>query len=266
MSSSPEVFTPPHSDLEVSPPGQHQVTVADKFYADQPPQSAVPPNYYYASPESDARKQRTICGVRPATFFLSLALVVVTLVAAIGGGVGGTMAVNNAKSANVVNSNAAVCTSTVFSTASATPTSLDAFPSSTASGTETSPTSSSSTTSSIIMVPTAGTVFLDCPTIDGTQIQMNLGSPYVFNLVCGRDFPGAKNDIVALTVYSVDDCARACASMNRNSGNKICKGAAYKSDLTLNVPVNYGNCWLKNTTSTPSDTKGKNDLVALLLQ
>ncbi|KAL2062869.1 hypothetical protein VTL71DRAFT_5941 [Oculimacula yallundae] len=260
MASSPEVFHPaPHSDLEVSQSGQHQVTMGDKFHADQP-QSAVPPQYYYPSPEQDVRKERTILGVRPATFFLSLALVVVILVAAIGGGVGGTMAVNNAKSAN---SNGAALTTTVLSTYTTTiaATATDAS----ASGTGTP--SSTSTTASIITVPTAGTVALDCPTIDGTQIRMALGSTTsVFDLVCGRDYPGSRNDIVALTVYSVDDCARACASYNRNSGSKFCKGAAYRSDLTRNIPVNFGNCWLKNATSTPNDTKGKNDLVALVLQ
>lgn len=41
--------------------------------------------------------ERMILGVRPPTFWLSLALVVVILAAAIGGGVSGNMAVQNAK-------------------------------------------------------------------------------------------------------------------------------------------------------------------------
>lgn len=99
MSSSPEVFHPaPHSALEVSAPGQHQVTAADKFYSDRPhTQEAVPPQYYHGSPEEEMKKERTICGFAVATFWLSLALVLVVIVAAVGGGVGGSMAVNNAK-------------------------------------------------------------------------------------------------------------------------------------------------------------------------
>ncbi|KAH9216637.1 hypothetical protein DL95DRAFT_522555 [Leptodontidium sp. 2 PMI_412] len=253
MSSSPEVFhPPPHSDLEVSAHGQHQVTVADKFYSDQP-QEAVPPQYYYGSSEGDKRKERTICGFRAATFFLSLALVLVILAAAIGGGVGGTMAVNNAKSANS-NNNGTTFTSTVISTftTTATPTSSGAS----ASG--------SSTSASILSVPTSGVLALDCPNIDSTELRMTLVETSVFTVICGRDYPGAKNDILAVTAYSLTDCARACASYNQNSGSKLCRGAAFKSDLTYNVPVNYGNCWLKNNTNSP-DSGTDNGLAALLL-
>lgn len=42
-------------------------------------------------------RPRTVCGVLPATFFLSLTLAAVVLIAAIGGGVGGTMAVKEAR-------------------------------------------------------------------------------------------------------------------------------------------------------------------------
>ena len=71
---------------------------------------------------------------------------------------------------------------------------------------------------------------------------MTLVETSVFTVICGRDYPGAKNDILAVTAYSLTDCARACASYNKNSGSKECKGAAFKNDLTYNVPVNYGNC------------------------
>lgn len=89
MSSSPEVVT--YSDMEAIP-GQ-QKAVADKSYSEQ--DQNVPPQYYYNSP--DGSKERTICGLRTTTFFLTVALILVILAAGIGGGVGGTMAVNNAK-------------------------------------------------------------------------------------------------------------------------------------------------------------------------
>ncbi|KAK0122650.1 hypothetical protein ONS96_009688 [Cadophora gregata f. sp. sojae] len=228
--------------------------MSDKFYSDRQ-QENVPPQYFYGSPEGDAKKGRTMCGVRPATFFLSLALVLVILAAGIGGGVGGTMAVNNAKSENNNNNGTSIRTVTITTTASPA-TGTIASASSSASG--------SSTSSSIISVPTAGTVALDCPNIDNTELRMTLVETSVFTVICGRDYPGAKNDIVAVTAYSLNDCARACASYNKNSGTKYCKGAAFKSDLTLNVPVNYGNCWLKNNTQSPSSGTS-NGLAALLL-
>lgn len=84
-----------HSDLEVT--SMQQRAVADKYYADRPEATTAesgPPQYFYPQ---DGEKKRTICGMRGTTFILAVALVLVILAAGIGGGVGGTMAVNNAK-------------------------------------------------------------------------------------------------------------------------------------------------------------------------
>lgn len=66
-----------------------------------PQQDAAAPKYelYGGSgyrPDQAAPQARKILGLRPTTFFLALALVLVILAAAIGG-VGGTIAVKNAK-------------------------------------------------------------------------------------------------------------------------------------------------------------------------
>lgn len=42
-------------------------------------------------------KSRGICGLPPPTFFLAVAVILVIMLAGIGGGVGGTLAVSNAK-------------------------------------------------------------------------------------------------------------------------------------------------------------------------
>src|SRR6187402_1979269 len=86
--AAPEVFS--HSDLEVAP-NQPNPRFADKYYANDP---ASAPRYYYAP---DGAKERTICGLRAATFFLTVALILVILAATISRRVGETMAVNNAK-------------------------------------------------------------------------------------------------------------------------------------------------------------------------
>jgi hypothetical protein len=74
-----------HSELEVVPPRhapapKHEQYGGLEYHPDQAPCRA-----------------RTICGLRPTTFFLVLALILVILVAGIGGGIGGTIAVKNAK-------------------------------------------------------------------------------------------------------------------------------------------------------------------------
>ena len=83
--AAPEAYA--HSELEVAP---QQSPLPAKYK----PYDAVPE--YYEGPV-DPRDERTICGLRTTTFFLALALLLVILAAGIGGGVGGTMAVNNAK-------------------------------------------------------------------------------------------------------------------------------------------------------------------------
>lgn len=45
-------------------------------------------------------KERVICGLRTATFVLSVLLVILVLIAAVGGGVGGTLAVRKAREYN----------------------------------------------------------------------------------------------------------------------------------------------------------------------
>lgn len=82
MASSPQAAY--HSGLEVAPP---QVV----------PETKYGQGYGYSDPQPHQPVDRTVCGVRPATFWLLLALLLVILAAGIGGGVGGTLAVNNAK-------------------------------------------------------------------------------------------------------------------------------------------------------------------------
>lgn len=52
---------------------------------------------YVPCPTTSQSKDRTICGLRGTTFCLVLALIFVIIAAAVGGGVGGSLAVNSAK-------------------------------------------------------------------------------------------------------------------------------------------------------------------------
>jgi hypothetical protein len=112
---------------------------------------------------------------------------------------------------------------------------------------------SSSTTSSILSVPTAGLLPLDCPNIDNTNVRVTLKSQTsLFGVTCGADFgsvTGRQIDILAIISYSLQDCAQACASYNLNIGQNICKGATFNSNLTGSVAINFGTCFLKNDTT-----------------
>lgn len=74
-------------------------------------------------------------------------------------------------------------------------------------------------------------------------------------MACGVDY-SVYVDIAALTVFSFEDCMRACASMTRNAllaganaAGPKCAGVEFNVDQTFEVQANGGNCWLKNTTA-----------------
>lgn len=78
-----------HSQLEVVEQHLKPSAFQDR-YSTQPhpdPQSTY---------NIDSGSKKTICGLRPTTFFLLLALICVIIAAAVGGGVGGRMAVISA--------------------------------------------------------------------------------------------------------------------------------------------------------------------------
>ena len=106
--------------------------------------------------------------------------------------------------------------------------------------------------------PTPSFVALNCPDISDTnQLVTVRKSTYTFALRCGQDFggvDGVTSDIIAITAYSIQDCAKACASINdNNKGANQCKAVAFSSALAYNQRVNIGNCWLKNSTANTNN-------------
>ncbi|KAI3557398.1 hypothetical protein CABS03_11983 [Colletotrichum abscissum] len=87
-STGPEAYIP--DDPEACFPDKTQKKVA--LTCDHPTQHVLESKI----PDSPTKK-RAILGLRPATFVLSVLLVVFVVTAAIGGGVGGTMAVTKAR-------------------------------------------------------------------------------------------------------------------------------------------------------------------------
>lgn len=83
-----------HSNLEVLPNAYEKppfVTTTTNMAGH--PQQYYPPTGSEAAGLKNSEKEKTICGVRRPTFWLTLALVIVIVAAGVGGGVGGTLAV-----------------------------------------------------------------------------------------------------------------------------------------------------------------------------
>lgn len=68
---------------------------------------------------------------------------------------------------------------------------------------------------------------LDCPGIDGTRERFD--QRYTFVYRCGKDIAGSTHDIVFLTSYALEDCARACTSFNRNRNSNECTAVQFNA-------------------------------------
>ncbi|KAG4438079.1 hypothetical protein IFR05_006445 [Cadophora sp. M221] len=249
---------PPHSGLEVAPDTKSYLypnpnpdpTLSPQPTSPHPPPPApypYPYPYPYPPPTSPSQ-EKTICGVRRPTFWLSLILIFVIIASGIGGGLGGTLAVRDIKrkcsnagfnldtgSNSNPNSDSNSNGNTITRTRTLTTTTTE-FSS--------SPTSTTSSTTDIT-VPTSGYLSLSCPSLTGKTITAFSST---FLVTCGQDSAGP--DIIAIVAYSLLDCARACAAYNTNLGSRGCVAATFNSYLAY-VDAHQGTCWLKNRTNTP---------------
>lgn len=82
-----------HSNLEVLPNAYEKPPFVTTTNMAGQPQQYYPPTGSETGGFKNPEKEKTICGVRRPTFWLTLALVIVIIAAGVGGGVGGTLAV-----------------------------------------------------------------------------------------------------------------------------------------------------------------------------
>ncbi|KAK3942115.1 hypothetical protein QBC46DRAFT_352573 [Diplogelasinospora grovesii] len=135
----------------------------------------------------------------------------------------------------------------VISTATATVATLTVTQGATGTSSATSSTSSSV---SGYVPPTNVMLALDCPNLDGQHQTVTLGSQsWTFKMECDMDYLGSVT-IVAVTVYALQDCLKACASYNRNLQSNGCIAIEFGANMTFLEPNDFGTCWLKNGTGT----------------
>ncbi|CAG8953570.1 hypothetical protein HYFRA_00010028 [Hymenoscyphus fraxineus] len=230
---------------------------------------------YYKTYDGREKGGKHICGLKLATFLWLLAFAIVILVAGLGLGLGLPMAVNNAKKEAAASASAvAASASAAYLKQNASPTSNVPMPTAgqatagvTSIVTSMITASAKPTTTSsgpYTADPSPSTIARDCT----SPKKFTIGGKYenTFSITCNKDFvPPSVGfvDIIALTVYSINDCARACASYNRNigGGNK-CIAAAFDANWAA-VGKDAGNCWLKNTTATIKDGAGTQAVILL---
>lgn len=259
--------------MTAGPPAQHGHADGDKI----PMANAVPESGLEVVPESSpyfqksaslspyggapnsagqGKEERKFCGLRRTTFILFVLLVLVTVIAAIGGGVGGSLAVKNAYDRGRVD--AAAQLDGDSSSSSPSPSSSSSPGSDSDSDSNSDPaedgTSADPVTSGegfLDLPPTIGRVPVDCPNLDATTHKVTPQSKtYTFKTTCGGDSDPGEGDlnILAFLSYRLSDCLRACASFNErgNAPNTTCRGVHFHANLQY-VDDKGGNCWLKKS-------------------
>ncbi|KAF2009715.1 hypothetical protein BU24DRAFT_81275 [Aaosphaeria arxii CBS 175.79] len=149
------------------------------------------------------------------TLWILLGIVILLIAAGVGGGVGGSMAVQNSKCKSINATNSA----------------------------QPSPTPTSSATNNTILLSDPREIELvsGCP-------DSNIASTYdEKNYFSCRTRTGSDgNDVMAVIAFSVEGCLEACMSYNTwKQTDKECVRAVYARDLKKAFEKNFANCWLK---------------------
>lgn len=198
-----------------------------------------------------------ICGFRRSTFWLSVAIVAILVLAATGAGVAGSLAANrksDSKKEYVFKMRPRTERQSVVyksrltkylfclyrSTPSAqpadsAPTSSSATPSTCAAPHQSAtPSSSSDNNSTRAMQP--ATECSSLPSLYTSQITLSKAQ---FDLSCETDYPG--NDMLGIYVYKFATCIDACADLNARTTNTPCSAVSFDYSMSPEV----GNCFLK---------------------
>jgi hypothetical protein len=212
------------------------------------------PQEHYKYPE------KRILGMRVATFWLSLALCLVIIASAVGGGVGGASAHAHSGGrwyvwGSFVCSLYFIDSDSLYSLGAGGTNVPATTVTTTVTTTSPSSTSTSGFTNFSVTAPSAITsLYIDCPAVSSTTYTAQ-NSSNIFAMTCDLDYPSwevGNKDIVSIIAYSLQDCMEACSQMT-SRGIASCAGALFESDLGEWLG---GNCYLKSSLVTSSSGFG----------
>ncbi|KAF2845681.1 hypothetical protein T440DRAFT_472462 [Plenodomus tracheiphilus IPT5] len=212
-------------------------------------QAYVHPTYDMGNLEA-GRQHREVLGLRRRNFWILVFLALVVLCAAIGGSVGGTLAVQNRRSNAAVDTSSPPTSQSPSSIPTNSPTNTPPpATSATSSATlqppsTTTPSSTTAATSNIPYAPLPPTLV---PTIDNSCPSSTLSAFNGATYTCTTDSNFFGGDITGIVAYTLQQCIDACTTMNEVSGDKKCVAIALNHDLAAAYRNLKGaNCWLKS--------------------
>lgn len=197
-------------------------------------------NVYSPSPSFEKAQKRLFCGVAPLAFGLIVILALLVVVAAVGGGVGGSIAVKNAKDASKaqlaeLSASLAVFTSAASQGASSTATSAQFAVTNLAWG-------------PVLESPLP---YTGCPQAN-TTLYTSISGPQTWRIYCQLDMPG--NDMLLTNTPNLQLCIETCANWNmqKDSVKISCKGVVFIPNDILGAherTIGPSDCYLKSNAS-----------------
>jgi hypothetical protein len=260
----------PHSDLRVAPSSveagnatKHMYYAPENHYANNTHKVAFSPTKsreYGYGPNSNAMvhgqdQSRMICGLRKRTFWIIAIVALIILVAVIGGGVGGALALKKSDTkaeATQGTVSAGGTTTTAASISISNAASASASNSASLSTPTPSPTSIQSFSTTTIVGATA-TILRDCPSSNNSLYTVNSsGMTQQFRKVCNAIFVNAvgSDAMVMLPFATLNDCIAQCARFNFNHRSEIklgtsprCNSVCWRNDVTKRDRWPGGQCF-----------------------
>lgn len=266
----PKFIAPGDPDNDAPEPVSPQVIPATATLQPSKPESSP---RQHALPEAGSQerscmRRKTMCGLTPAVFILLVTLAMIIVAAAVGGSVGGSVAVKNARLYVIVREPR---THSLLKHAHREGVAEGRSSCSTTETTISSPAPSSTPSDSPFVPPTNRNLTLNCPDLTGdvTVSELDSNHTYTFKSECGFDrVVGAGQNIVAPITYSFEHCLRACGTYNRNDRDDRCVAVTFMADMPWTIDQYGGNCYLKSERGRkePFEPWRRNFTVSALLQ
>jgi hypothetical protein len=238
----------PHSTLEVAPNLDLPEPAKYAYYAPEVwhnPDDDTNKFTYVAEAHEEQHESQRICGLRRRTFWIALGVALIVVAAAVGGGVGGALALKSSR-------NNASAPQSELASATPTPTSSQTSASISITSAPTSTPIIASSVSNVTTTEVVGastTLLRDCPSSNNTLYDVTHGDAKMsFRKDCETSIVAIKGSSAfrGTVVQSLNDCIDLCAAYNINNKTQIASGS---SSVCNSV------CW-RNTFEKINDLPG----------
>ncbi|KAL8720403.1 MAG: hypothetical protein Q9225_002723 [Loekoesia sp. 1 TL-2023] len=218
-----------------------------EVYSEKSSQSHVYPAINNQSPGPATMQQRAFW--KSPVLLLSIALAIVTILAAIAAGVGGSIAVQRKNEIDNLRSSLDKATQSLgYENGTSGSNTGSAGSNNLSTCTNTSSSDTASVSSITDLQPTT-----NCTAIGDGNRYVSAWTKATFTVHCATDYPGS--DVLGIWTFTFADCIEACASWNKHQNSPQCYAVTYDIGDRFTEERGEGNCFLKESGSITAEEK-----------